>query len=137
MKDLTARIVREWTSTKSAEKAKSKEDDWIAHSIYFLRDALLFCEFEDAVANADAGRVLRILRFWCLAFRGAGQHNYARECAEVLLQWKYETTAELRKVLERSWFFSRWGLPGRWIAADLYVEQLNFWIKVSEILSQY
>jgi hypothetical protein len=110
---------------------KEKEDDWNAHDIYFVRDALFFCEFEQAVAYADAGRVIRVLRYWCFAFRGAGQHNYARECAEVLLKWKYELDEELRKVLERSWFFNRWGKEGRWIAADLYLEQLNFWVKVS------
>lgn len=109
---------------------KEKEDDWNAHDIYFLRDALFFCEFEQAVAYADAGRVIRVLRYWCFAFRGAGQHNYARECAEVILKWKYEIDEELRKVLERTWFFNRWGKDGRWIAADLYLEQLNFWVKV-------
>ena len=105
-------------------------DDWQAHDIYFIRDALVFCEFEQAVAYADPGRVLRVMKYWCLSFRGASQHNYARECAEVLLKWKYELDDMLRKALERAWFVNRWGLPGRWIPADLYVEQLNFWVKV-------
>jgi len=72
----------------------------------------------------------QVLRYWCFAFRGAGQHNYAWECAEVLLKWKYEIDEDLRKVLERAWFFNRWGKEGQWIAADLYLEQLNFWVKV-------
>ena len=49
---------------------KENEDDWHAHDIYFMRDALFFCEFEQAVAYADAGRVIRILHYWCFAFRG-------------------------------------------------------------------
>jgi hypothetical protein len=65
-------------TTLVAEAMKEKEDDWNAHDIYFLRDALFFCEFEQAVAYADARRVIRVLRYWCFAFRGAGQHNYAR-----------------------------------------------------------
>lgn len=117
-------------TTSAAEAMKENEDDWHAHDIYFMRDALFFCEFEQAVAYADAGRVIRILHYWCFAFRGAGQHNYARECAEVLLRWKYETNEELRKVLERAWFYNRWGKEGRWIATDLYLEQLNFWVKM-------
>ena len=114
---------------------KESGDDWMAHDIYFIRDALLFCEFEQAVAFADPGRVLRVMKYWAFAYRGCGQHNYARECAEVLLQWKYELHNELCKALELSWFVNRWGIPGRAIGADLYLEQLNFWVKVCN--SQY
>jgi hypothetical protein len=60
-----------------------------------------------------------------------GQHNYARECAEVLIRWKYELHNKLRWALKRSWFINRWGIPGRTIASDFYLEQLNFWVKVS------
>ena len=130
IKSLAKEIVLERANTSAAERMKEAGDDWQAHDIYFIRDALLFCEFEQAVAHADPGRVLRVMRYWCLSFRGASQHNYARECAEVLLKWKYELDDMLRKALERAWFVNRWGLPGRWIPADLYVEQLNFWIKV-------
>jgi len=79
-------------TTKSAEDAKSKNDDWLAHGIYFIRDALLFCEFEKAVATADAGCVIRVLKYWCF------------------VKWKYETHGALRRALEQSWFVNRWGL---------------------------
>lgn len=65
-----------------------------------------------------------------MMFQGAGQHNYARECAEIPVIWKYELTEDLRRALERSWFVNRWGLEGHWIAADLYLEQLNLLVKV-------
>ncbi|KAJ2915315.1 hypothetical protein MD484_g5120, partial [Candolleomyces efflorescens] len=126
---LAEKIVDDYGSTAAAEKAKGAGDDWAAHDAYFIRDALLFCEFEFAVSYADAPAVLRVLRYWCLAFRGAGQHNYARECVEILLKWKYELSPGTRTALARSWFVNRWGLPGRWIAADLYLEQLNFLVK--------
>ncbi|KAH7905106.1 hypothetical protein BJ138DRAFT_1018176 [Hygrophoropsis aurantiaca] len=122
-------FVLEYTNPSTAENAKAIQDDWRAHSVYFIRDTLLFCEFEHAVSHADAGRVLRVLKYWSFSFRGAGLHNYARECIEILLRWKYELSPELRAALEQSWFINRWGLPGRWIAADLYLEQLNFWVK--------
>jgi len=52
------------------------------------------------------------MKYWCLAFRGASQHNYARECAEVLIKWKYELDDMLKRALEQSWFVNRWGLEG-------------------------
>jgi hypothetical protein len=105
----------------------------MAHSIYFIRDSLFFCMFEKAVSFADPGQLIRVLKYWGLAFRGVGQHNYARECAEVLVRWKYELPDKLKRALERSWFINRWGKRGRSIASDLYLEQLNFWVKVSAL----
>ncbi|PPQ76515.1 hypothetical protein CVT24_010876 [Panaeolus cyanescens] len=129
IRQLSSKIFKNWATTTSALAAKAAHDDWSAHEAYFIRDALMFCEFEQAVAYADPGRVLRVMRYWCLGFRGAGQHNYARECAEILLHWKYEMTPDLREAVERSWFVNRWGEDGRWIATDLYLEHLNLLVK--------
>ncbi|KAJ8087846.1 hypothetical protein PM082_006699 [Marasmius tenuissimus] len=127
--DLAKVICEDFASTKAAEKSKELKNDWAAHDRYFIRDALMFLTFEQAVSYADAGRVLSVLKYWTFFFRGCGQHNYGRECAEILIKWKYELPPALRAALERSWFYNRWGLPGRWIAMDLYIEQLNYWIK--------
>ncbi|KAJ6605654.1 hypothetical protein B0H10DRAFT_2229013 [Mycena sp. CBHHK59/15] len=78
---------------------------------------------------ADAGGVLRVLKYWAFSFRGASLHNYARECIEILLQWKYELAPESQAAKEQAWFFNRWGIRGRNIASDLYLEQNNFWVK--------
>lgn len=131
IKSISKDIFERYATTAAAERAKDAQDDWLAHCIYFIRDALFFCEFEHAVSHADAGRVVRIFKYWAFLYRGAGQHNYARECVEVILTWKYETTPAMRAALEKSWFVNRWGLKGRWIASDLYVEQLNYWVKVN------
>lgn len=55
-----------------------------AHSQHFVRDAFIFCVFEHSVAFADPGMVLRVLKYWAFSFRGAGLHNYTRECLERL-----------------------------------------------------
>ncbi|KAJ7210935.1 hypothetical protein C8J57DRAFT_1539795 [Mycena rebaudengoi] len=122
-------FVTDFTVAANIEHAKNINDDYYAHSQYFIRDALIFCVFEHGVAFADAGVVLRVLKYWALSFRGAGLHNYARECIEVQLQWKYELTPELRAAKEQAWFYNRWGIRGRNIASDLYLEQNNFWVK--------
>ncbi|KAJ7337029.1 hypothetical protein DFH08DRAFT_705992 [Mycena albidolilacea] len=122
-------ISNDFATATAARKAQTAGDDWMAHSIYFIRDSLFFMLFEKAVSFADAGQLIRVLKYWGLAFRGVGQHNYARECAEVLVRWRYELTDKLRSALERSWFVNRFGKPGRWIPSDLYLEQLNYWVK--------
>jgi aminopeptidase C len=132
LRTIAQSIRDKFATTAEARKAKENKNDQLAHSIYFIRDALMFCTFESAVSEADPGRVLRILRYWCLAFRGVGQHNYARECAEVLVRWKYEISEPMRCALEKSWFINEWGKPGRWIASDLYLEHLNYWVKVRD-----
>lgn len=130
VREIAVSFVDEYTRSSTAEAAQKVGDDWRAHSVYFIRDALIFSVYEDAVSKADAGPMLRVFKYWAFSFRGAGLHNYARECLEILLRWKYELSDEMREALEQSWFVNRWGLPGRWIAADLYLEQLNFWVKV-------
>ncbi|KAJ7455023.1 hypothetical protein B0H11DRAFT_1740201 [Mycena galericulata] len=122
-------ISTNFATATAAKQAQEAGDDWMAHSIYFIRDSLFFCLFEKAVSFSDPGQLIRVLKYWALAFRGVGQHNYARECAEVLIRWRYELPDKLRRALERSWFVNRWGIVGRSIASDLYLEQLNFWVK--------
>ncbi|KAL1686920.1 hypothetical protein GGG16DRAFT_105392 [Schizophyllum commune] len=129
LRQLAARIRAAFANVNEAESAKRDGDDWYAHDIYFIRDSLFFLEFESAVAWADAGRVLRVMRYWLMMFRGAGQHNYARECAEILLRWKFEMTDDIRRALEKAWFINRSGLDGRWIASDLWLEQCNYYVK--------
>ncbi|KAJ7200786.1 hypothetical protein GGX14DRAFT_371815 [Mycena pura] len=122
-------FVSDFTLAINSESAKNVNDDYYAHSQYFIRDALIFCVFEHSVMFADAGGVLRVLKYWALSFRGAGLHNYARECLEIVLQWKYELSPEAQAAKEQAWFFNRWGIKGRSIASDLYLEQNNFWVK--------
>ncbi|KAJ7648633.1 hypothetical protein DFH06DRAFT_1095419 [Mycena polygramma] len=129
IKVMSTTLFEEFATTTAAEKAKAANDDYFAHSVYFIRDALFFCKFEKSVSIADAGAVMRVLKYWALAFRGAGQHNYARECVEVIVRSKYEMTDALRLAREQAWFYNRWGIYGRSIAADLYLEQNNYWVK--------
>ncbi|KAK7036387.1 hypothetical protein R3P38DRAFT_2517628 [Favolaschia claudopus] len=126
---VSQRISTEFATATAAQAAQAAGDDWMAHSVYFIRDALFFCMFEKAVGFADPGQLIRVLKYWVLAFRGVGQHNYARECAEVLVRWKYELSNKSQRVLERSWFIHPQGVRGRSIASDLYLERLNFWVK--------
>jgi hypothetical protein len=100
-----------FATATAARKAQSAGDDWMAHSIDLSGVHYFFMLFERAIGFADAGQLIRVLKYWGLAFRGVGQHNYPRECAEVLGRWRYEPTGKLRSALERSWFVNRFGKP--------------------------
>ncbi|KAJ7232886.1 hypothetical protein C8J57DRAFT_1250238 [Mycena rebaudengoi] len=49
--------------------------------------------------------------------------------ATVLIRTKYELPESLRLAREKAWFINRWGKYKRCIAADLWLEQQNFWVK--------
>ncbi|EJD34594.1 hypothetical protein AURDEDRAFT_176375 [Auricularia subglabra TFB-10046 SS5] len=123
-------FVRRFATAKAAEKAQDVGDNVHAHNIFFIIASLRLLEFDSAVSHGDAGRVIRILKYWVFDFRGANKHNYARECAEILLRWQYELNEAQRKMWAASWFVNRWGRPGRFIASDLYLEHLNHDVKV-------
>ncbi|KAJ7308756.1 hypothetical protein DFH08DRAFT_823784 [Mycena albidolilacea] len=77
-------FVQDFTEAKNIEQAKNIEDNYYAHSQYFIRDALIFCVFEHAVAFADAGIVLPPV------------FTIMPECIEILLQRKYELSLEMQ-----------------------------------------
>jgi hypothetical protein len=112
-------------------------DHVLAHSMLFMREALLLEIFKHGVRWADPGVILRVIQLWMFAFRGAGQVNYMRECLEILLTWRNELTPGLKAALERSWFYNRWGIAGRSIPLDLYLEHLNYWVKVRHSTIDY
>ena len=123
-------VVERFTSTAEAHEFLAKEDDVLAHAILFLRDALMFYEFSDAVRDADVGRMWLIYDFWIFMMRGAGCNNYGNELLEMKAQFEHEFTEPLREVMEHSWLVNRWGIRGRAIPTDLYLEHNNGFIKV-------
>ncbi|KAJ6482662.1 hypothetical protein C8R45DRAFT_932266 [Mycena sanguinolenta] len=105
---IAQKISTNFATATAAQKAQAAGDDWMAHSIYFICDALFFCMFKKAVAFADPGQLMHVLKYLVLAFRGVGQHNCAHKCAEVLIRWKYELPEKLRHDLECSLFVNHW-----------------------------
>ena len=124
-------IVNEYTMAFGADNSLSADDDILKHSKLFIRDALTFWVFSNAIRNEDAGLMWLIYTFWLFMFRGAGCHNYGNEILEMVAQFKYEMDNELRQIIERTWLVNWWGKPGRATATDMYLEQNNGFIKVS------
>jgi hypothetical protein len=127
---ICASIVDDYASSEAADRAAAAGDDILQHGILFIRDALLFHEFSEAIRDADVGRMWAICHIWTFAFRGAGCTNYANEVLEMHAQYYHEMSPKLRELLERTWLVNRWGLKRRSIATDLFIEHINGFIKV-------
>ena len=65
-------VVIQFAETGVGHDALEKGDEVLAHSIFFIRDALVFVEFSDAVRYADVGRMWLVYDFWIFMMRGAG-----------------------------------------------------------------
>lgn len=126
-------IVKTFTRTSAAHEAHAKGDNVLAHAILFLRDALLFYEFCDAIRDADVGRMWVVYDHWVFMMRGAGCHNYGNEILEMKAQYEHELPPLLQDILEQTWLVNRWGRKGCSIPTDLYLEHNNGFIKVCSI----
>jgi len=77
-----------WKRKQSKEKSKdgkvTQGDMVYENAVLFLRDALISCEYTDAIKAGDSGRVLLLLKMWALSFRGNGHTKYAYEMLHVI-----------------------------------------------------
>ena len=122
--------MREFASTAAAHDALEKGDEVLAHSMFFMRDSLMFVEFCEAIKRADVGRMWMVYNHWIFMMRGAGLHNYGNELLEMKAQFLYEYSAELCEIVEHTWLVNRWGIRGKSIPTDLYLEHNNGFTKV-------
>lgn len=128
--DVVHTVVDNYTMVFGADASLGVDDEILKHSKLFIRDALTFWVFSEAVRYEDVGLMWLIYTFWLFMFRGAGCHNYGNEILEMMAQFWCEMDAMLRRILERTWLVNRWGKLGRAIPTDLYLEHNNGFIKV-------
>ncbi|KAJ6468839.1 hypothetical protein C8R45DRAFT_1055210 [Mycena sanguinolenta] len=103
-----------------------KGDMVLENGILFLRDALLTCEFSDAIKAGDSGRVVVILRMWAFCYRGSG---HAHEMLHLLHNLICVWTKEFQYIVLQNWLANPQGKPKAFVEIDLVQEHLNFWIK--------
>ena len=123
-------LTDEFAMAFDADNSLGADDDILKHSKLFIRDALTFWVFSDAIRHEDVGLMWLVYTFWLFMFRGAGCHNYGNEILEMVAQFRYEMGVELQRIIERTWLVNRWGILGRAIPTDLYLEHNNGFIKV-------
>lgn len=58
-------------------------------------------------------------------FAGSTHHKYTQYILEMICNVELESSPELRKLFFENWLVNPSGLPGHWMAGDLYQEQLQ------------
>ncbi|TFK17588.1 hypothetical protein FA15DRAFT_578966, partial [Coprinopsis marcescibilis] len=112
------------------ERKDSGGDMILENSILFLRDALVSCEFTDAVKCGDSGQVVLVLKVWALGFRGNGHSKYAHKMLHFLHNISKVWPKKIVDIILNNWLLNPSGCPNLFVEVDLVQEHTNFWIKV-------
>jgi hypothetical protein len=91
-KENATHVVDQYTDTDTVHELRKEHrrkgdmhgDMVYENAILFMRDALLFHEFTDAIKCGDSSRVILVLKVWAHSFRGQGQLKYAQEVLYLL-----------------------------------------------------
>lgn len=86
-----ARIASRRNVERMHRKPEEARDQVLENIILFNADALLLLEFKTAIQEGDIGRVLNVLSYWMVEFRGTGSMP---KYADAL----YETLQTLKKM---------------------------------------
>ncbi|EJF56897.1 hypothetical protein DICSQDRAFT_150154 [Dichomitus squalens LYAD-421 SS1] len=96
----------------------------------FIRDALVFREFTDAIKGGYSGRIVRALKILTFMYRGSGRLKYAHECLHLIHNLTRVWPGPLRAIMINNWLVNPTGKPNAWVPVDLLQEHMNFWIKM-------
>jgi len=99
------------------------------NAVLFMRDALVLCEFMDAIKDGDSGRIIIILKTLALSYRGSGRTKYAHELLFLMHNLTQIWPKPLRQIILKNWLVNPTGKPNAWVPVDLLQEHMNFWIK--------
>ncbi|KAI0348964.1 hypothetical protein OH77DRAFT_1539864, partial [Trametes cingulata] len=103
------------SAADEATSAPPHEGDMVhENACLFLRDALILCEFTDAIKGGYSGRIIRVLKILVLMYPELNTH------------YLYD----LRDIMIKNWLVNPTGKPNSWVPVDLLQEHMNYWIKV-------
>ncbi|EMD37427.1 hypothetical protein CERSUDRAFT_28758, partial [Gelatoporia subvermispora B] len=123
------KIQSEQSQPDSALFRPTDGDELFENAVLFMHGALMLREFTDAIKAGDSGRIILVLKFWALGFRGCGRTKYAHEVLHLLHNLTYVWPKDLRDVVVQNWLVNPTGCENAWVEVDLMQEHLNLWTK--------
>ncbi|KDQ17141.1 hypothetical protein BOTBODRAFT_156492, partial [Botryobasidium botryosum FD-172 SS1] len=109
--------------------ANAGHDDPRRNSTLFMRDALFFWEYILAIKRGDMGSALIVLKYWTIAFQGAGRTKYAAELLHLCHNMRHAWPEDLKQLIINNLLVNMSGKPDGWKELDLLQEHMNYWIK--------
>ncbi|TDL17322.1 hypothetical protein BD410DRAFT_730160 [Rickenella mellea] len=133
VKTLARKVKDELFSAARVEKLRllpaESRDIILENVILFNRDAVILREFTLAVKTGDIGRVMNVLAYWMVMFRGTGSMPKYADALFYLLKDLKTMKPELRNAFLMNWLVNTTGLKDRFKEIDLLQEHQNFWAK--------
>ena len=139
-----------WEACTRQCQTKPHGDMVFENATLFLHDALLLCEFTDAINSSDSGCVLIMLKLLALRYCGMGWTKYAHKTLTLLhnlthiwptpLQYKLSFTSFCfnlisfdENIMLKNWLLNPTRKVNVWVPVDLVQEHFIFWTKVCYI----
>lgn len=87
-----------------------------------LRDFLMVRDFDDAIKEADTGRLEKIIQFWCVQYQGTKHCNYSAELIHLVLCLRKLWKPAMREHWLKTALVNPTGVKGAWMPCDLFGE---------------
>ena len=121
--DIYSSKVSGWRQGADGTKVEVvKRDIPLENALLFLRDMLVFRDYEDAVKCGDTGRVAKCIEYWCVLFQGTALKNYASEMVHLTACIKHIWDKPLRDLWMENCLVNPSGNPGGWMPDDMFGE---------------
>ncbi|RPA71413.1 hypothetical protein BJ508DRAFT_336047 [Ascobolus immersus RN42] len=110
------------------ETAEMDDTPWVSRDItfennfLFLKDALVYREYEDAVHCGDTGRIEKVLRYWTVMYQGTKLANYPKEMIHLVACLLKIWGADLRAMWLDNCLVNMVGRKGANLPLDLFCE---------------
>lgn len=92
------------------------------NNVLFLRDALVYREYEDAVSSGDTGRIERVLKYWTVMYQGTQLANYPQEMIHLMACLLKVWGEDLRNLWLDNCLVNMMGRKGAYLPLDLFCE---------------
>ncbi|KIL53986.1 hypothetical protein M378DRAFT_93319 [Amanita muscaria Koide BX008] len=137
LKKMADQLAADFTCNEDLSLARlldsNKRDEIFENATLVLKYFALYEEFAWAMNVGDIGRVEKCLLPWIAMFKGTGKHKYATHLEQFLTTVHFDLPPDMRHAVRYNWLINATGKPGKFRAADWYVELHNLQIKVKSV----
>ncbi|KAM6489676.1 hypothetical protein JOM56_014847, partial [Amanita muscaria] len=135
LKKMADQLAADFTCNEDLSLARlmdsNKRDEIFENATLVLKYFALYEEFAWAMNVGDIGRIEKCLLPWIAMSKGTGKHKYATHLEQFLTTVHFDLPPDMRHAVRYNWLINATGKPGKFRAADWYVELHNLQIKVT------